>query len=280
MSYPGCSSCRSGSSQQPYPQPNYPPSQPLQQPYPQPPYPQQPYPQPPYPQQPYPHSEPLQPPYPQPPYPQPSYPQPSYPPSEPLQPPHPPSPYPQPPYPQPPSQPSCSSCSICPPKPCYPPILVGRGPTGPAGEVGPAGPRTTPLYICGTLAPVTVIPNGNVIIATSVFLVPSTWDQIRVNGSFSFRFSTVDFYTGGFYMSVNSISGNTFRPPYYYMNSFINQSDQQIASGTIADTFQTDSLTEGSTCMINLFFSDLTGSGLTITGGTFCFQIEPSTPIA
>lgn len=81
-------------------------------------------------------------------------------------------------------------------------------------------------------------------------------------------------------MSVNSISGNTFRPPYYYMNSFINQSDQQIASGTIADTFQTDSLTEGSTCMINLFFSDLTGSGLTITGGTFCFQIEPSTPIA
>lgn len=202
---------------------------------------------------------------------------PSYPSHYPSQPSYP--PYPQPPYPQPPSQPSCSSCSTCPPGPRYPPILVGTGPTGPAGDMGPPGPRSDPFYICGTMAPVTVIPNGNSIIATSVFLVPSTWDQVRVNGSFSFRFSTVDFYAGGFYMSVNSVSGDTFKPPYYYMNSFINQSGQRIASGTIADTFDTLSLTEGSACMINLFFTDLTGTGLTITGGSFCFQIEPITPM-
>lgn len=78
-------------------------------------------------------------------------------------------------------------------------------------------------------------------------------------------------------MTVNSIFGNTFKAPYYYMNSFINQGSQQIASGTIADTFETASLLQGSVCMINLFFSDLTGSGLNITGGTFCFQIEPIT---
>jgi hypothetical protein len=156
---------------------------------------------------------------------------------------------------------------------------VGTGPTGPAGDIGPAGPRSDPFYICGTIAPVTVIPNGNSIIATSVFLVPSTWDQVRVTGSFSFRFSTTNFYTGGFYMSVNSVLGDTFHPPYYYMNSFINQGSQQIASGTIADTFETQSLTQGSACMINIFFSDLTGTGLSITGGTFCFQIEPITPM-
>lgn len=199
------------------------------------------------------------------------------------QPPYPPyPPYPQPPYPpypQPPSQPPCSSCSTCPPGPRYPPILVGTGPTGPAGDIGPVGPRSAPFYICGTMGPVTVAPNATVIIATSVFLVPSTWDQVRVNGTFSFLFSTVDFYAGGFYMSVNSILGNTFKPPYYYINSFINQNNQQIASGTIADTFETDSLTEGSACMINLFFSDLSGVGLSITGGTFCFQIEPITPM-
>ena len=45
-------------------------------------------------------------------------------------------------------------------------------------------------------------------------------------------------------MSVNSVLGETFHPPYYYMNSFINQSGQQIASGTIVDTFDTTSLTE------------------------------------
>jgi len=203
-------------------------------------------------------------PYPQQPYPQQHYPQP---------------PYPQPPYPQYPSPSPCSSCSTCPPGPRYPPILVGTGPTGPAGDIGPPGPRSAPFYICGTIAPITIIPNGNSIIATSVFLVPSTWDQVRVNGSFSFLFSTVDFYAGGFYISVNSVLGETFHPPYYYMNSFINQSGQRIASGTIVDTFDTTSLTEGSACMINIFFSDLTGTGLTITGGTFCFQIEPITPM-
>ena len=188
-------------------------------------------------------------------------------------------PHPQPPYPQPPSPSPCSSCSTCPPGPRYPPILVGTGPTGPAGDIGPPGPRSDPFYICSTMAPVTIIPNATTIIATSVFLVPSTWDQVRVTGSFSFRFSTVDFYAGGFYMSVNSVFGDTFKPPYYYMNSFINQSGQRIASGTINDTFDTTSLTEGSACMINIFFSDLTGTGLTITGGTFCFQIEPITPM-
>ena len=156
---------------------------------------------------------------------------------------------------------------------------MGTGPTGPAGDIGPPGPRSDPFYICGTMAPVSIIPSGNSIIATSVFLVPSTWDQVRVTGSFSFLFSTVDFYAGGFYMSVNSVLGNTFHPPYYYMNSFINQSGQQIASGTINDTFDTTSLIEGSACMINIFFTDLTGTGLTITGGTFCFQIEPITPM-
>jgi hypothetical protein len=156
---------------------------------------------------------------------------------------------------------------------------VGTGPTGPAGDIGPPGPRSAPFYICGTIAPITIRPNGNSIIATSVFLVPSTWDQVRVNGSFSFLFSTVDFYAGGFYMSVGSVLGDTFHPPYYYMNSFINQSGQRIASGTINDTFDTISLTEGSACMINIFFTDLTGTGLTITGGTFCFQIEPITPM-
>jgi hypothetical protein len=156
---------------------------------------------------------------------------------------------------------------------------VGTGPTGPAGDIGPPGPRSDPFYICGTMAPIIIIPNGNSIIATSVFLVPSTWDQVRVTGSFSFRFSTPTFTTGGFYMNVNSVAGDTFKPPYYYINSVINQSGQQIASGTIADTFDTISLTEGTYCMINLFFSDLTGTGLTITGGTFCFQIEPSTPM-
>ena len=210
------------------------------------------------------------------PYP-PSYPPPSYPPS--YAPPSyaPPSYPPHPSYP--PSQSSCSSCSTCPPGPRYPPILVGTGPTGPAGDIGPPGPRSDPFYICSTMAPVTIIPNATTIIATSVFLVPSTWDQVRVTGSFSFRFSTVDFYAGGFYMSVNSVFGDTFKPPYYYMNSFINQSGQRIASGTINDTFDTTSLTEGSACMINIFFSDLTGTGLTITGGTFCFQIEPITPM-
>ena len=156
---------------------------------------------------------------------------------------------------------------------------MGTGPTGPAGDIGPPGPRSDPFYICGTMAPVSIIPSGNSIIATSVFLVPSTWDQVRVTGSFSFLFSTVDFYAGGFYMSVGSVLGNTFKPPYYYMNSFINQSGQQIASGTINDTFDTTSLIEGSACMINIFFTDLTGTGLTITGGTFCFQIEPITPM-
>ena len=156
---------------------------------------------------------------------------------------------------------------------------MGTGPTGPAGDIGPPGPRSDPFYICSTMAPVTIIPNATTIIATSVFLVPSTWDQVRVTGSFSFRFSTVDFYAGGFYMSVNSVFGDTFKPPYYYMNSFINQSGQRIASGTINDTFDTTSLIEGSACMINIFFTDLTGTGLTITGGTFCFQIEPITPM-
>ncbi len=156
---------------------------------------------------------------------------------------------------------------------------MGTGPTGPAGDMGPPGPRSDTFYICGTMAPITIIPNRNSIIATSVFRLPSTWDQVRVNGSFSFRFSTSTFTTGGFYMNVNSIAGDTFKPPYYYINSFINQSSQQIASGTIVDTFDTLSLTEGTYCMINLFFSDLTGTGLTITGGTFCFQIEPSTPM-
>jgi hypothetical protein len=213
--------------------------------------------------------------YPQQPYPQQPYPQQHYPPS----------PYPPyPPHPQPPSQSSCSPCSTCPPGPRYPPILVGIGPTGPAGDIGPVGPRSAPFSICGTIAPV-VIPPGRgglgatVIIVTSVFLLPSTWDQVRVNGSFSFRFSTSTFTTGGFYMNVNSVAGDTFKPPYYYINSFINQPGQQIASGTIADTFDTISLTEGTYCMINLFFSDLTGDGLTITGGTFCFQIEPITPM-
>ena len=191
---------------------------------------------------------------------------------------------PYPPYPPyPPSQPSsyssCSSCSTCPPGPRYPPILVGTGPTGPAGDIGPPGPYSAPYYICGTLAPVTVASNATTIIATSVFLLPSAWDQVKVNGSFSFLFSTDNFYTGGFYMSVNSIFGNTFEPPYYYMNSVINQPGRQIASGTIVDTFETTSLTEGSPCMINLFFTDLTGTGLAITGGTFCFQIEPITPL-
>jgi hypothetical protein len=204
-----------------------------------------------------------------PPYPQPPYPQP---------------PYPQPPYPRPPSQSSCSPCSTCPPGPRYPPILVGTGPTGPAGDIGPVGPRSAPFYICGTIAPVTIAPGmgglgATVIIATSVFLLPSTWDQVRVNGSFSFRFSTPTFTTGGFYMNVNSVAGDTFKPPYYYINSFINQPGQQIASGTIVDTFDTTSLTEGTYCMINLFFSDLAANGLTITGGTFCFQIEPITPM-
>jgi hypothetical protein len=158
---------------------------------------------------------------------------------------------------------------------------VGTGPTGPAGDIGPIGPRSAPFYICGTMGPITVAPNATVIIATSVFLVPTgfSWDQVRVNGSFSFLFSTTDFYAGGFYMSVNSVLGNTFTPPYYYMNSFINQNNRQIASGTIVDTFETSSLTSGSACMINLFFSDLTGVGLSITGGTFCFQIEPTTPM-
>jgi hypothetical protein len=186
-----------------------------------------------------------------------------------LQPPYPQPPYPQPPYPQLPyPRPPCQN---------YPPILVGTGPTGPAGDMGPPGPRSDPFYICGTLSPITIISNATTIIATSVFLVPSAWDKVRVTGSFSFRFSNNDFYTGGFYMSVNSVLGDTFKPPYYYMNSFINQSSQRIASGTINDTFETTSLAEGSACMINLFFSDLTGTGLTITGGTFCFQIEPIT---
>ena len=203
----------------------------------------------------------------------PKSPYPSYPPQHPS--------YPPPSYPPsyPPSQSSCSSCSTCPPGPRYPPILVGTGPTGPAGDIFPAGPRSEQFYICGTLAPVTVAPNATTIIATSVFLVPSTWDQVRVNGSFSFLFSTTNFYTGGFYMSVNSLLGDTFQPPYYYINSVINQSNRQIASGTIVDTFETQSLLQGSVCMINLFFSDLTGTGLSITGGTFCFQIEPSTPM-
>lgn len=184
--------------------------------------------------------------------------------------------YPQPPYPQPPL--SCSPCQTCPPRPRYPPILVGIGPTGPAGDIGPVGPRSEPFYICGAFAPITIAPNATSIIATSVFLVPSTWDQVRVNGSFSFLFSTPAFTTGGFYMVVNSIFGNTFNPPYYYINSAINQS-RRIASGTIADIFETVSLQQGSACMITLFFSDLSGTGLGIEGGNFCFQIEPIIPM-
>ena len=190
----------------------------------------------------------------------------------------------QPPYPSYPSYPpsrasSCSSCSTCPPGPRYPPILVGTGPTGPVGDIGPPGPYSAPYYICGRIAPITVVPNGNAIIVTSVFLVPSPLDQVKVNGSFSFLFSTNNFNTGGFYMSVNSVFGDTFEPPYYYINSSINQPGRQIASGTIVDVFETTSLVEGTPCMINLFFTDLTGTGLTITGGTFCFQVEPISPL-
>lgn len=190
-------------------------------------------------------------------------------PSLPYQPSYPSSPYPA-------SQPS--GCSTCPPRPPYPPIYVATGPTGPAG---PIGASISSYYLKGILAAGSILPNESGVILSIPFTVPSgvLWNQLSVNGSFSFSFMNSSFTAGGFYMSIQTVEGNTYNSERLYINSTLNTSTVHLGSGTICDTFETKTLLGGTTYVLRLIYKDLAETGLVISGGTYSFQITPIIPL-
>lgn len=181
---------------------------------------------------------------------------------------------------------SCSSypgaptpgCTSCPPRPPYPPIYVATGPTGPAG---PSGANPSSYYLKGSLSAGTILPEASGVILSIPFTIPSgvVWNQLQVNGSFSFQFMNPTFTVGGFYMSIDSVEGNTYNSKNFYINSVLNKSEARIGSGTISDTFETKSLVGGTSCQLRLVYTDLAETGLTISDGTYSFQIASTSPL-
>ena len=80
-------------------------------------------------------------------------------------------------------------------------------------------------------------------------------------------------------MTIDSVEGNTYNSNYFYINSVLNHNETRIGSGTINDTFETKSLVDGSTYTLQLVYSDLAETGLTISKGTYSFQLSPAAPL-